>query len=69
MLFRSALLKEAVPAVFSYYSSPHTRKCANRFGFHEVARSELQSVVDEEGRRVLPKATKDDIISLMVLKL
>jgi len=63
------LREENFKLAFSVFTSPFSRRCAEKLGFRETARIELESVKDENGKKLLPNSGKDDFVSLMVLEL
>ena len=63
------LKAEGFSVVFSLFSSPYSRRCAEKTGFIEIDRVVFSEIKDSEGNKVLPKATKDDFSSIMVLKI
>jgi len=50
-------------------SNPITRNVTAKLGFEELCRIYFHEYVDEEGKRILPKANDDECSALMVLKL
>lgn len=55
--------------VFSIFTSPFSRRAAEKEGFVEIDRAYFNELRDENGAIVLPEATQNDFGSVMVLQL
>jgi hypothetical protein len=63
------LKEEGFSVVFSVFSSPYSRRCAEKTGFIEIDRVIYTEVKDGEGKLVIPNATHNNFAALMVMKM
>lgn len=65
-----ALLRgKKLPVVFSTFTSPYSRRAAEKEGFVEMDRVYFHELRDGNGEPVLPAASQNDFASVMVLEL
>lgn len=65
-----ALLKEKnFPLAFSIFTSPYSRRCAQKEGFLEIERVYFNTLRNEQDALVLPNAGNNDFASVMVLRM
>ncbi|XP_037028885.1 uncharacterized protein LOC119069097 [Bradysia coprophila] len=63
------LRSKKMSLAFSIYTSPFSRRAAQKVGFVEIDRAYFNELRDENGAIILPNATQDDFASVMVLQM
>lgn len=63
------LRSKNLPLAFSIFTSPFSRRAAQKVGFVEIDRVYFNELRNEEGELVLPKGTQEDFASAMVLEM
>lgn len=63
------LRSKKFPLAFSIFTSPFSRRAAQKVGFVEIDRAYFNELRNETGELVVPKGTEYDFASVMVLEL
>lgn len=63
------LRSKKMTVAFSVFTSPFSRRAAEKAGFVEIDRAYFNELTDEHGVAFLPHATQNDFASVMVLRM